>query len=112
MKIAIPTANQKLCMHFGHCAEFTLITTDDETRTVVEQTTAVPPPHEPGVLPRWLGEQDVNVVIAGGMGQHAQDLFAAQNIQILVGAPGDKPEKLVSAYLDGSLQIGANVCDH
>ena len=112
MKIAIPTVNQKLCMHFGHCAEFVLMITDDETNAVVEQTTAVPPPHEPGVLPRWLGEQQVNVIIAGGMGQRAQELFAAQNIKVVVGAGSEDPEKLVAAYLEGTLQSGANACDH
>jgi len=112
MKIAIPTANQKLCMHFGHCAEFVLVTTDDETKVIAGQATAVPPPHEPGVLPKWLGEQKVNVILAGGMGQRAQNLFAAQNIQVVVGAPADTPEKLVAAYLAGTLQSGANVCDH
>jgi len=112
MKIAIPTANQKLCMHFGHCSEFVLITTDDDKKTILDQQSVVPPPHEPGVLPRWLGEQKVNVILAGGMGQRAQELFAAQGIQVVVGAPAESPETLVESYLAGALQSGDNVCDH
>ena len=30
----------------------------------------------------------------------------------VVGAPGETPEKLVSAYLAGTLKVGQNVCDH
>lgn len=57
MKIAVPTAQGKLCMHFGHCEMFTVIDID-ETNKKIETTTAIePPPHEPGVLPKWLGEK-------------------------------------------------------
>ncbi len=112
MKIAIPTANGKLCMHFGHCEAFEILTVDPDGKTITASDSMTPPPHEPGVLPRWLGEQNVNVILAGGMGQRAQDLFTAQGIQVVVGAPADEPEKLVSAWLDGTLQSGTNVCDH
>ena len=70
------------------------------------------PAHEPGLLPAWLAERGAKVIIAGGMGQRAQGLFAAQNIQVVVGAPADTPEQLVDDYLAGTLQSGANVCDH
>ena len=110
MKIALPTANGALVMHFGHCETFTII--DVENKEIVKKEELVPPPHEPGVLPRWLGELNVNVIIAGGMGQRAQDLFAAQNIEVLVGAGAAPVEDLVKAYLDGTLTSGANVCDH
>ena len=112
MKIAIPVANEQLCMHFGHCETFAVLTVDEKTKTITGHETLVPPPHEPGVLPRWLGEQKVNVIIAGGMGQRAQQLFTAQNIAVVVGAPAAAPEKLVTDYLAGTLKSGANVCDH
>jgi predicted Fe-Mo cluster-binding NifX family protein len=112
MKIAIPVANQQLCMHFGHCETFAVLTVDSSTKKITGRETLVPPPHEPGVLPAWLGEQKVNVIIAGGMGQRAQQLFTAQNIAVVVGAPSGTPEKLVESYLAGTLQSGANACDH
>jgi predicted Fe-Mo cluster-binding NifX family protein len=71
-----------------------------------------PPPHEPGVLPRWLHEQGANVILAGGMGQRAQELFAQNSVKVVVGAPVDTPENLLNAYLAGSLVSGANICDH
>jgi predicted Fe-Mo cluster-binding NifX family protein len=70
------------------------------------------PPHEPGLLPPWLAERGANVIIAGGMGQRAQELFAAQGIQVIVGASAETPETLISDYLAGTLQVGNNVCDH
>ena len=112
MKIAIPTANGKLCMHFGHCEVFSVFTTDSVTRTIVSQQELTPPPHEPGVLPRWLGKEKVNVIIAGGMGQRAQDLFAQQQITVITGAEADRPEALVQAFLENTLQTGQNACDH
>jgi predicted Fe-Mo cluster-binding NifX family protein len=112
MKIAIPVANGQLCMHFGHCETFAVLTVDAATKKITGCENLVPPPHEPGVLPRWLGEQKVNVIIAGGMGQRAQQLFAEQNISVVVGAPSAAPEALVTAYLAGTLVSGTNACDH
>lgn len=112
MKIAIPMAEGRLCMHFGHCQQFALLEVDDGSQEVRKREDITPPPHEPGLLPRWLGERGVNLVIAGGMGGRARQLFAAQGIETLVGAPADAPEALVAAYLAGRLTEGANACDH
>ncbi len=110
MKIAIPTAQGKLCAHFGHCETFTMVEVEDGAVLGMEQLD--PPPHEPGVLPRWLAEQGANVIIAGGMGQRAQILFTQQGIEVVVGAAPDAPEKLVENWLKGSLETGQNACDH
>ena len=112
MKIAIPLADGRLCMHFGHCEQFALVEVDEAAKTVGETELLTPPAHEPGVLPRWLHEQGATVIIAGGMGMRAQQLFTQNNITVVVGAPADEPEKLVSAYLSGTLKTGDNVCDH
>jgi predicted Fe-Mo cluster-binding NifX family protein len=112
MRVAIPVANGQLCMHFGHCEEFALVDVDQETKTIQGQTRMTPPAHEPGVLPAWIKEQGADLVIAGGMGQRAQQIFAQHGVQVLVGAPAEAPEVVVQAYLDGNLQTGDNVCDH
>lgn len=112
MRIAIPLADGKLCMHFGHCGQFALVDVDEASKTIKGTTKLDPPAHEPGVLPRWLHEQGATVIIAGGMGQRAQSLFTQQGIQVVVGAPADEPEALVNAFLGGTLVSGQNVCDH
>jgi len=112
MKIAIPLVNGKLSMHFGHCENFALIEVDEESKKVTKTDVLDSPPHEPGLLPRWLGERGATVIIAGGMGQRAQGLFAEQNIDVVVGASSSTPEEIVNAYLEGSLAAGQNICDH
>jgi predicted Fe-Mo cluster-binding NifX family protein len=110
MKFAIPLAEGKLTAHFGHCQEFVLIEVADNE--IKNKETLIPPPHEPGVLPRWLHEMGTDVIIAGGMGARALDLFAQNGIKVVTGATASTPEDLVESYLDNTLEAGANVCDH
>ena len=110
MKFAIPLAEGKLTAHFGHCQEFAVVEVEDNE--IKSKETLVPPPHEPGVLPKWLHELGANVIIAGGMGARALDLFAQNDIKVIVGASALAPEELVKQYLDNTLQTGGNVCDH
>jgi ATP-binding protein involved in chromosome partitioning len=112
MKIAIPTAAGKLAMHFGHCEQFTLIDVDEENKNILNVATETPPPHEPGVLPKWLAEKGANMIIGGGMGQRAQMLFTQNGIDVQVGAPALSPVEIVEQFLAGSLETGQNVCDH
>ena len=112
MKIAIPMAAGRLCQHFGHCETFALIDVDPQERQILAREDVTPPPHEPGLLPPWLAERGANVIIAGGMGGRARDLFVTHNIQVVVGAAAETPERLVTAYLTGSLEVGDNACDH
>ncbi len=112
MRFAIPLAEGKLAIHFGHCATFALIDVDPERGEILAREDLAAPKHQSGLLPPWLAERQVNCIIAGGMGQHAQTLFAEQNIQVLLGAPVQAPEKLVLDYLSGTFTAGANACDH
>ena len=112
MKIAVPLAAGRLSMHFGHCEEFAILEVDEQARKVLNKSVHKSPPHEPGALPRWLHELGANMIIASGMGQRAQQLFAQNSITVMVGASAESPEKLVSAYLNGTLQAGDNICDH
>jgi predicted Fe-Mo cluster-binding NifX family protein len=112
MRIAIPLANEKLAMHFGHCERFALVDVDPAEKKILKREDIEAPPHQPGLLPKWLAERGANMIIAGGMGQRAQDLFVEQGIQVIIGAPADTPEHLTYDYLAGMLRSGENVCDH
>ena len=111
MKIAIPVAEGKLAMHFGHCEKFAFIEADEDGK-IISNEELTPPAHEPGVLPAWLHEKGATHIISGGMGSRAQNLFAQNGIKVIVGAPSQTPEEIVEAYLNGSLATGDNVCDH
>ena len=67
--------------------------------------------HTNRVCCRMLAEKGVNVVIAGGMGSRAQDLFAQRDIQVITGASGSIDDAL-TAFIQGNLKTGPNVCDH
>jgi len=112
LKIAIPTVNGQLCQHFGHCETFALLEVDQENREILNSQGLTPPAHEPGVLPEWLHSQGADVIIAGGMGQMAQQMFARNGIKVVVGASENTPETIVAAYLEGTLNTGINACDH
>lgn len=112
MRIAIPLAGGQLCLHFGHCEQFALVDVDQQTKSIVCKTLVTPPPHEPGLLPRWLHEQGATVIIAGGMGGRAMSLFAENDITVVTGAPVASTEEIVTSYLQDSLQTGLNTCDH
>jgi len=112
LKIAVPTAEGRLCSHFGHCEQFALFDVDSDRQTILKTTMLVPPPHEPGLLPIWLQERGVDVIIAGGMGSRAQELFLGKGIHVVTGASQEAPAKVVTDYLTGVLKTGSNVCDH
>jgi ATP-binding protein involved in chromosome partitioning len=110
LKVAIPLAEGRLSSHFGHCEKFAVIQVREGLISAKEFIN--PPPHDPGVLPRWLGDLGVNLIIAGSMGQRALSLFAEKGIKVITGSPSQEPETLVQGYLAGTLVSGPNVCDH
>ena len=112
MRIAIPCVNNQLCPHFGHCEAFAVMDVDPRTHEIAKTEMLTPPPHEPGGLPIWLHEMGVEVVIAGGIGQRAQNLFSQNGIRVVTGAPGGTPEEIAAAYFKETLPTGHNPCDH
>ncbi|MEW6359564.1 MAG: NifB/NifX family molybdenum-iron cluster-binding protein [Planctomycetota bacterium] len=112
MKIAIPVSEGKLCAHFGMARQFAFVDADAKKRQVRGVEILDAPDHEPGILPRWIRSQGVEIVIVGGMGGRAQGLFAEAGIKCIIGAPEEGPEKLVKDYLNGDIKTGENVCKH
>jgi len=112
MKIAMPVSNGKLCMHFGHCEKFAVFEVNENSKQVLAREYLDAPPHQPGLLPRWLAEKGVSCVIAGGMGSRAVDIFREHRVRVITGAQAGDPEQIVEAFLHESLVTGDNVCDH
>jgi len=112
MKYAVPVSNGKLAAHFGHCEHFSIIDFDVGANAITCKELVASPGHQPGLLPVWLAEQGVSVVIAGGMGSRAQDLFRENHIHVIVGAMENDPEQVVLDHIRGTLATGDNVCDH
>ncbi|MGC8761348.1 MAG: NifB/NifX family molybdenum-iron cluster-binding protein [Bryobacteraceae bacterium] len=112
MRIAIPVENGRLAQHFGHASHFALFDVDPESNRVLSAQVLSAPPHAPGLLPAWLKELDVHVVIAGGMGPRAVSLLEANAMEVIPGAPVMAAQTLVEQYLAGSLRGGQNHCNH
>lgn len=110
IKFAIPCLNGELTEHFGHCEKFSII--DVENNSIVNEVFINPPVHQPGVYPKFLAEQGVKIIIAGGIGQKAKDLFAENNIQVHNGVQKGDPKTLVENYLSNELKTGDNLCNH
>jgi predicted Fe-Mo cluster-binding NifX family protein len=98
--------------HFGHCEQFALFDVEDQKKEIINKELITSPEHQPGLLPRWLAEKGVAVIIAGGMGPRAQDIFHQNGISVVLGAMEIDPEKAVLSHINGTLTIGDNVCDH
>lgn len=101
MKIALPIDNNLLAGHFGHASTFALVTV--ENGAVAGSTLLTPPPHEPGVLPRWLGEIGATHLLCGGIGARAVDLLQAAGIAVIAGVPVMDPARAVEDFLAGRL---------
>lgn len=107
MRIAVTFENNQVSGHFGHAEGFKIY--DVEGTNVVKEDYIANPGHQPGLLPRLLGEAGVNVVIAGGIGQKAKDLFAQNNISVYSGVAG-ACDKAVTAYLNDVLVHTDETC--
>ena len=113
MRIAMPISDGRLCAHFGHCQVFALFEVDTENKKIIGREDHTPPMHEPGVLPRWLSEKGVSLILSGGMGARAQQYFQQYGVDVMVGVlHTGMPEDIVNEYLNNSLEAGDNVCDH
>lgn len=112
MKYALPVSGGMMSPHFGHCEQFAFFDVDEQKKEIIKKELISSPEHQPGLLPSWLAEKGVSVVIAGGMGLRAQDIFHQNGIEVVLGALETDPEKAMLGYLNGSLATGGNICDH
>lgn len=107
MKIAIASEGNYVSGHFGHCEGFRVY--ECENGKVIDKNFVPNPGHKPGFLPVFLRDLNINVIIAGGMGERAQELFNENGIEVVVGASGLN-DVLVESYLSGELVSTGSVC--
>ncbi len=112
MKIAIPTLDGKLCGHFGHCETFSFAEINPETNEILSITTGAP---EEGVSCQcagWVAEQGASIVLAGGMGGRPMMMFEQLGVQVISGCPELEIKEIVELFLNQTLEIGENACNH
>lgn len=110
MKIAVAAMGTQVADHFGHCENFLFFDTAEGRITAVD---SVPNPgHRPGFLPNFLAEKGARVIISGGMGGGAADIFKERGVEVIIGVQGEA-RTAVETYLRGELNSTGSVCrDH
>lgn len=107
IKIAVASENEKVTEHFGHCINFNIF--EASNNQIVKSESIPNPGHKPGFLPNFLNDRGVNVVISGGMGGGAVDIFNEKGIEVIVGARGNA-KAAAEVYLQGTLKSTGSVC--
>lgn len=107
MKIAVACVGNNVTEHFGHCENFMIFNVENN---IIGNSQSVPNPgHRPGFLPNFLNDMGVKVIISGGMGGGAVDIFNEKNIQVILGVKGQAHE-LAQAYINGNLTSIGSIC--
>lgn len=107
MKIAVASNGDQVTEHFGHCELFHIFHTENDV--IVKTERVANPGHKPGFLPNYLHDLGVEVIISGGMGGGAIDIFNEKGIEVIIGARGIADEAAKS-YLAGNLKSTGSVC--
>ena len=111
MKIAIPTRNDQVDEHFGHCEFYTIFTIGEGNNIVNVEN--LPSPQGCGCksdIAYVLKEQGVTVLLAGNMGAGALNVLNKQGIKVLRGSTGDV-RKLTEEYLQGTVNDSGLGCE-
>jgi len=107
MKIAVASENELVTGHFGHCQNFNIFNV--ENNVIVDKESIPNPGHKPGFLPKFLNELGVKVIISGGMGGAAVQIFNENDIEVVIGTTGSAREA-VEKYNRGELESTGSVC--
>ena len=109
MKISVAANGTMITGHFGHCENFIIF--DTENGQITAENSVPNPGHKPGFLPNFLADMGVKVIISGGMGGGAVDIFNERDVEVILGAQGDA-RAAVESYLKGELKSTGSVCHH
>jgi len=107
MKIATASIGKMVTEHFGHCENFNVF--EIENGNIINAESVPNPGHRPGFLPNFLADMGVNVIISGGMGGGAIDIFNERGVEVITGAGGDS-RIAVENYLNGKLKSTGSIC--
>ena len=110
-RIAVATdENNNVFQHFGKTQTFTIY--EIEGKDLKSKNTITSKGEGHSELVTLLSENNINVVICGGIGLHAMEGLMEAGMLVIPGAQGDI-DVVTASYLDGSLQASDSpTCDH
>ena len=110
MKIAVTYADGLVFQHFGHSQQFKIYHV--EMGEILDAQVIDTGASGHGALAGLLQQQDVNLLICGGIGGGAQIALREAGIVVMGGVMGDADDA-VEAFLAGELRFDPNVrCNH
>lgn len=110
MKIALPSNQNTVDAHFGHCEYFTVFTVNERNEIVKEEK--VMSPAGCGCksnIVHTLSRMGVSMMLAGNMGEGAVNVLNGQGIDVLRGCSGDV-RKVTEQWLAGTLKDSGIAC--
>ncbi len=110
MKIALPSRQNRVDEHFGHCEYFTVFTVNDNREILAEETVASPAGCGcKSNVAQVLAQMGVTTMLAGNMGQGAVNVLNSCGIDVLRGCTGDL-KQVAERWLKGTLQDSGIAC--
>ena len=111
-KIAVPTRNEDVDAHFGHCEHYTIFTINDDNTMVNKEFYAAPQGCgcKSNIAP-LLAKEGVSLMLAGNMGMGAVNVLQSNNIEVLRGCEG-KVKDVINQYLSDELNDSGESCAH
>ncbi len=109
-KIALPTRNDNIDAHFGHCAYYSIFTIDENNKIVSQEMYTAPQGCGcKSNVASLLAEKGVSLMLAGNMGMGAVNVLQSSGIEVLRGCEGNV-KNVVEAYLNGILNDSGESC--
>ena len=112
MKIALPTRQNIIDSHFGHCEYYTIFTVAENTKEIVTEE-ILESPAGCGCksnIATTLSKMEVKIMLAGNMGQGAVNVLNNAGIEVIRGCSGDVKTVALN-WLNGSLTDSGILCD-
>ncbi len=109
MKIAVPTVQDQVDQHFGHCEKYSIFTIEDNAITTLEYMESPSGCGCKSNMANELAQSGVKILIAGGIGKGAVNVLTSNGIQTIKGASGNV-RNAVELYLQGKLVDRGDVC--
>lgn len=110
MKIAVTYENGLIFQHFGHTKQFKIYNVENGDISSSETVDTNGSGH--GALAGFLSENNVDVLICGGIGGGAKNALENAGIKLFGGVSGSADDA-VKAYIGGTLDYNPSVkCNH
>jgi len=105
-RVAIPVIKGKLSEKLEKCHYCEIFEIDGDN---VKSNEIEMPPSDPEELPEWAEKQGITDFIVYKIDKKIISLFTGKKINLFVGIRIDSPEKLIEAYVSGTLKSDEKV---